>query len=162
MSDVSGVSDPDHVAVERLLGRYADTVTRRAWDELGDLFLSDATVHIDTVTRPAFTVTGPTALGEFIGSAVARFDFFEFVVLNVVTLPGADDDHVTARVHMCEQRRDAATGEWSTAYGRYLDRVVRTADGWRFEHRDYRSLGRTGADGAVFPHPDRGSTVDTP
>ena len=56
---MSGVSDLDHVGITRLLGRYADTVTRRAWDELDDLFLSDATVHIDTVTRPAFTVTGP-------------------------------------------------------------------------------------------------------
>ena len=159
---MSGVSDLDHVGITRLLGRYADTVTRRAWDELGDLFLSDATVHIDTVTRPAFTVTGPAALGEFIGAAVERFDFFEFVVLNVVTMTGADGDHATARVHMCEQRRDAETSEWSTAYGHYLDDVVRTADGWRFAHRDYRSLGRTGADGAAFPHPDRGSTTDTP
>lgn len=159
---MSGVSDLDHVGIARLLGRYADTVTRRAWDELDDLFLVDATVHIDTVTRPAFTVTGPAALGEFIGAAVARFDFFEFVVLNVVTMPGVDADHAQARVHMCEQRRDAGTGEWTTAYGRYLDDVVRSADGWRFARRDYRSLGRTGADGAAFPHPDRGSAADTP
>lgn len=159
---MSAVGDLDHVAVCRLLGRYADTVTRRAWAELDDLFLPDATVHIDTVSRPAFTVTGPSALGEFIGAAVARFDFFEFVVLNVVTLAGDDPDHVTARVHMCEQRRDGGTGEWSTAYGRYLDRVVRTPDGWRFEQRDYRSLGRTGAEGDVFAHPDRGTPNDTP
>ena len=159
---MSDVGDLDHVAITRLIGRYADTVTRRAWNELGELFLGDATVHIDTVTRPACTVTGPAALGEFIGAAIARFDFFEFVVLNVVTMPGVDADHAQARVHMCEQRRDAESSEWSTAYGRYLDRVVRTGEGWRFEHRDYRSLGRTGPEGAAFPHPDRGSPTDAP
>lgn len=159
---MSAVSDLDHVAISRLLGRYADTVTRRAWHELDDLFLPDAAVEIDTVTRPTFTVTGPAALGEFIAAAVERFDFFEFVVLNVLTLTGDDADHAVARVHMCEQRRDATTGEWSTAYGRYLDDVARTPDGWRFAHRRYRSLGRTGTDGGAFPHPDGGTATTTP
>ena len=40
------------VALGRLQARYADVVTRRAFAELVDLFRPDATVTIDTVTRP--------------------------------------------------------------------------------------------------------------
>ncbi|MFO7592107.1 MAG: hypothetical protein R6X23_14650 [Acidimicrobiia bacterium] len=32
----------DHVAIRRLQSAYADVVSRRAWAELGDLFLPDA------------------------------------------------------------------------------------------------------------------------
>jgi hypothetical protein len=46
----------DHHGIDRLVAAYADTVTRRAWNELVDLFLPEAVVHIDTVTRPAFEV----------------------------------------------------------------------------------------------------------
>ncbi len=149
------LDDLAHVRISRLLAAYADTVTRRAWSELDELFLPDCRIEVDTVTRPAFELTGPGALGEFIGGAVERFDFFEFVVLNVLSEPdpSGDPDRAVARVHMCEVRRLAASEEWSTAYGRYTDRVVRIDGRWWFAGRRYRSLGRTGTDGGVFPDP---------
>ncbi len=143
----------DHHGIDRLVAAYADTVTRRAWAELVDLFTPDAVVHIDTVTRPAFEVVGPVALGGFIGGAIERFDCFEFVPLNLVTWPDPDgrSDHARARLHMCEIRRNTADLEWTTAYGRYDDVVVRRGGHWRFAGRRYRSVGRTGPDGGAFP-----------
>jgi hypothetical protein len=155
----------DHHGIDRLVAAYADTVTRRAWDELVDLFTPDAVVHIDTVTRPAFEVVGPVALGEFIGGAVERFDFFEFVPLNLVTWPDPDGraDRAGSRLHMCEIRRNATDAEWTTAYGRYDDTVIRHGGHWRFAGRRYRSLGRTGADGGVFPvDPDHDAVPPSP
>lgn len=145
----------DHLAINRLQSAYADTVTRRDWAALGDLFLEDAAVRIDTVTRDPFDVVGPTALGEFIGGAVERFDFFEFVVLNALVTLGADGDRdaASARVFMCEHRRDGASREWSTAYGLYLDRYRRVDGRWWIAGRSYRSLARTGPDGGAFPFP---------
>ena len=150
----------DHLAINRLQSAYADTVTRRDWSTLDELFLDDAAVRIDTVTREPFDVVGPAALGEFIGGAVERFDFFEFVILNaLVTLgAGGDPDAATARVFMCEQRRHAATEEWSTAYGLYLDRYRRVNGRWWIAERSYRSLARTGPDGGAFPFPDLPAT----
>jgi hypothetical protein len=144
----------DHVALTRLQSAYADVVTRRAWAELAELFLPDAPVHIDMVSRDAVDVVGPTQLGEFIGGAVERFEFFEYVALNVRTslANGGDPDRAGARVLMCEIRRDVGTGDWSTAYGVYHDRYRRVDGRWRFARRDYQSLTRTDGPVFAFPH----------
>lgn len=144
----------DVVAIERLQSAYADVVNRRAWPELDGLFLPDAVIRIDTVTRDPFELVGPAALGEFIDGAVQRFAFFEFVRLNAhieLDLDG-DPDAARCRLFMCEVRRDVGTLDWSVAYGVYHDRYLRTADGWRFHRRDYQSLTRTGGEVAPFPH----------
>lgn len=144
----------DVVAIERLQSAYADVVNRRAWSELVGLFLADAVVRIDTVTRDPFELVGPEALGGFIDGAVQRFAFFEFIRLNAhveLDLDG-DTDAARCRLFMCEVRRDVETLDWSVAYGVYHDRYLRTADGWRFARRDYQSLTRTGGAVAPFPH----------
>jgi hypothetical protein len=142
-----------HVSISRLQAAYADVVNRRTWDELGPLFEPDAAIRIDTVTREPFELSGPEALWEFVGAAVERFAFFEFVILNShIELPGSDDpDAARARIFMCEVRREVDTLDWSVAYGVYHDRYRRSAGGWRFARRDYQSLTRT--DGQVFPFP---------
>jgi len=141
----------DHVAITRLQSTYADAVTRRAWDEVEELFADDAVVRIDTVTREPFELRGGAEVARFVDEAVARFAFFEFVILNShVELPSeAEPDAARARIFMCELRRDEGSLDWSAAFGVYHDRYRRSADGWRFARRDYRSITRTGA--GVFP-----------
>jgi hypothetical protein len=162
-ADLSGYPDAalvaetvDHLAINRLQSAYADTVTRRDWPTLSELFLHDAVLHLDTVTRDPMEVIGPAAIGEFIGGAVERFDFFEFVALNsLVTLAvEGDRDAASGRTFMCELRRNVSDGAWTTAYGLYRDRYRRVDGRWWFAGRDYRSLARTGEDGGVFPFPD--------
>ena len=150
----SGMSETeDYVALTRLQSAYADVISRRAWSELDPLFMPQALVRIDTVTREAFELVGPAALGEFISTAVQRFEFFEFVILNSRCSLYTDGqaDKAAARIFMCEVRRDVDTGDWSTAYGVYHDRYQRVDGTWLFERRDYQSLTRT--DGPVFPFP---------
>lgn len=144
----------DHVAIDRLLRAYADVVDRRAWAELPELFAPDATVELDLVTSPVRTVESPQELATFIAGAVARFSFFEFVILNarIDLWPDGDRQAATARVFMCELRVDAESGERSDAFGLYRDRYVRTDAGWRFAHRRYRSMARFPG-GDVFPLP---------
>lgn len=141
------------VSIHRLQSAYADVVNRRAWSELDALFAPDAVVHIDTVTRPAFDLVGAAEVGRFIGGAVERFEFFEFVRLNSHLV--LDDDErpaaATGRLFMCEVRRDVGSLDWSVAYGVYHDRYELDAGRWRFGRRDYQSLTRT--DGEVFPFP---------
>ena len=149
----------DYIDIRRLQSAYADVVSRRAWPELGALFLPDARIEVDTRTAEPLVFDGPDALGTFIAAAIERFGFFEFVVLNTRIEIGVDGDPERAdgRMYMCELRTEADSGAWNNAFGVYHDRYRRVADTWRFEHRRYHSLART-ADAShltevfAFPH----------
>ncbi len=146
----------DYVAIRRLQDAYADSVTRRAWDELHDQFEPDAAVEVDTVTGPPLRFVGGGGIGDFISDAVARFEFFEMVILNarVMLSPDGDPDAARARCFTCELRQDHASGHWSTAYGVYHDDYRRGPAGtWRFARRRYQSLARTAPATQVFPFP---------
>lgn len=148
----------DYVAVRRLQNAYADVATRRAWPELAELFLPTSLVEVDTRGGEILRFAGPQALGDFIGEALERFDFFEFVILNtrLELGVGADPDVADGRVYICELRTDRDTGAWNNAFGVYHDRYARRDGRWWFAHRRYHSLGRTGEqrdlDTFEFPH----------
>ncbi len=144
----------DYVAITRLQASYADVVNRRAWTELRELFVVDAEVTVDTVTNQPFELHGPDAVGSFIGTAIERFSFFEFVILNTRVVVGVDGDRdrAAARVFMCELRQDADNGHSSQAFGVYHDQYVRRDARWWFSRRNYQSLARTGRND-VFAFP---------
>ena len=145
----------DYVAITRLQNAYADAVTRRAWAEFHDMFLAGAPVRVDTVTNPVIELAGPQQIGDFIGDAVERFEFFEFVPLStrVVLRAGGDPDRATARLYICELRQDAASGRSTQAFGVYRDEYHRVDGDWRFARRDYQSLARSGR-GETFAFPE--------
>ena len=144
----------DYVAITRLQHAYADSVTRRAWAEFHDQFLADAPVRVDTVTNPVVELTGPQEVGDFIGGAVERFEFFCFVPLsaNVQLRVDGDADQARARLYICELRQDAASGHFSQAFGLYRDQYRRVDDRWWYARRDYQSVARTGRN-EIFPIP---------
>ena len=152
----------DHLAITRLQSRYADIVTRRAWHELAEVFVDEMPLRLDTGTSPAREVAGAAEIGAFIDAAVQRFSFFEFIPLNthIELYPGGERDTASARLWMCEVRCVAddvpGAGEWSTAFGLYRDTYRRHEGRWWFAQRDYRSLARTGVEGAVLPFPEIG------
>ncbi|MCU1427834.1 MAG: hypothetical protein JWL83_1834 [Actinomycetia bacterium] len=147
----------DYIAITRLQASYADAVTRRAWAEFEDFFVPDASVRVDTVSNPVMEMTGPREVGEFIGRAIERFEFFEFVILNarVWTAVDGNADAARGRIFTCELRQDAATGHWTNTFGVYQDTYVRHDEQWRFATRRYQSIARSGRDD-VFPLPDFG------
>lgn len=153
MADPTG----DYVAIRRLQDAYADAITRRAFEELPDLFLPDATIVVDMRSAEPVRFDGPVVLGEFISGAMERFEFFLFVILNAVVDVGADGDPdaATGRMFMSELRTDREHGRRIDSYGVYHDRYRRTPEGWRFADRRYHSIARLGEDGTseVFPFP---------
>jgi hypothetical protein len=136
----------DYVAIQRLQASYADIVTRRAWPELAEIFVADATVTIDTLTREPFVLRTPAEIGQFIDSSIEQFDFFEFVILNTVIEFGPEGGGTaTARLYMAELRHTREGGRRSTAYGLYRDSYVKEGEDWLIAGRRYRSAARTAA-----------------
>ncbi len=144
----------DYISIVRLQRAYADAVNRRAWNDFTELFVPDAPIEIDTVTRATFEVTGPAEFATFVGEATERFDFFEFVILNphIEVWPGGDHDAASARIFMQEVRIDHV-GSRTDAYGMYRDTYRRVDARWWITSRKYRSLTRT-PEFEVFTTPD--------
>ncbi len=156
MIDERLVAEAVHdTGIRRLQHAYADVVNRRAWSELDHLFRPDAEVIIDRREGEPLRLVGGSEVGGFIGSAIAHFTFFEFVVLNAhIAFPdGADSGRAVCRLFMCELRQDGATGRFSTAFGLYHDRYALEEGTWRFAERRYHSLARHGGVLDVFPLP---------
>jgi len=149
--DVELQETVDYVAITRLQNAYADVVNRRAWAEFAELFAADAPVRVDTVTNPVVATRGPGQIGDFIGGAIERFEFFEFVVLN--TRVWIEGDTARGRVFMCELRQERDSGRFSRAFGVYHDDYARIDGRWMFAGRRYQSLARTGR-GEVFRFPE--------
>ena len=144
----------DHVAIDRLQRAYADGVTQRDWDAVAALFLPEATVELDLVTRPGRELRGPDEIVGFIAPAVDDFAFFEFAIVNsrIDLWPDGDRSAATARLFMCELRVRRGERQRDDAFGRYLD-TYREVDGaWRIAARRYRSLARF-PDAVVHPFP---------
>jgi hypothetical protein len=137
----------EYVAVRRLQDRYADVVTRRAWDELHEIMRPTCTLELDLGDR-TMGFDGPGAIGEFIGTELLRFSFFEFVILNTVVDVRLDDGTAASRMYMQELRQNVEDGRRTNAFGVYHDSFERDDDGrWWFARRRYASYSRTAVDG---------------
>ena len=133
----------EYLAVQRLQSRYADVVTRGAFEELTGMVRPDCPIVVD-VRHKKFELTGPSEYGQFIARQIERFSMFEFVLLNTVMRIDAQAGIAAARVYMQEIRQNVSDGRRTDAYGVYHDRLERDEEGrWWFAKRHYRSLART-------------------
>ncbi len=149
--------------VRRLQHAYADAVNRRAWSDLARLFVDGAPVVIDRRSGEPLRLEGGEAVGDFIATAIAQFEFFEFVILNahVVFPQGPLGGRGPSRLFMCEVRQHRDSGRMTTAFGLYHDRYLLVGERWRFAERRYHSLARHSRDLETFPlPPDPG--IDVP
>lgn len=142
-------------AIQDLLGAYADSVNRRKWGELSELFLVDAKIELTTLQERPLELTGPAALGRFIGEVTERFDFFQFVLLNSRLELRLADESALGRHFICEYRWEKAAGRWTQVFGVYRDRYRRIDGRWWFEHRLFAPLVSAGSDGLVVGFPGR-------
>jgi hypothetical protein len=149
----------DYVAVNRLQHAYADIATRRAWDELDEIFVPEIPISVELRDRDPYEFGNREAFKEFVSAAVDRFEFFEFVILNtrVYLEHEGDPDIAVARLYMSELRQDHAEHGWSVVYGVYHDRFRRIDGQWWFVSRNYSSLARPANDVVAFdfPSPER-------
>lgn len=146
-----------HSEIRRLLEGYADVVNRRDWAGLDALFVPAAAVRLD-LRHQVYEFTGPAEVAAFVGPAVERFEFFQFVILGMTiqVRAGGDPDAATGRTDMSELRQDGLTHQWSQIHGVYHDRFSRVDGTWRFAERRYhsmarRSAGETSAEVFAFP-----------
>jgi ketosteroid isomerase-like protein len=126
----------DRAAIETLLGDYAEAADRGRSNDLAGLFAADGVLEITGESFDAGLYRGRAEI-------VARLERTREEMPTTEAAPLLRHHLATVRVRPTTvdvARVDAyflaVTGSGPDHWGRYSDRVVRTAqDGWRFAHR---------------------------
>jgi hypothetical protein len=125
----------DRAAIEALLGDYAEAADRGRSAELAALFAADGVLEISGESFDAGVYRGREEI-------VARLERTREEMPATEAVPILRHHLATVRVRPTAAdaaRVDAyflaVTGSGPDHWGRYSDRVERTAEGWRFAHR---------------------------
>ncbi|MCU0908982.1 MAG: nuclear transport factor 2 family protein [Rhodobacteraceae bacterium] len=130
------LSPADRAAIADLLADYCRHLDAMDLPALAALFTPEAAVTYGDA--PALNAAGRAA----IEASLARMWRWRRTAHHLTTLrlwaDGPDTARSEARVIAWHERGDGRT---ATVHGRYLDRLVRGADGWRIAHRRMEELG---------------------
>ncbi len=123
----------DRIEINDLLVRYSHAIDTRDFDALDDVFTADAFIDYS----PMGGAKGNLAeIKEFLNSAMQLFSGFQHMIGN--SMIELDGDTATGRT-ICHNPMvlDRGNGETHVFYCGlwYLDKLVRTADGWRISER---------------------------
>ncbi len=132
MTDVSDATNglADRLAIIDVTVDYCWALDTKSWDALDEVFTADATADLG---RP---LDGRESIKARIRHALEHLDDSQHLVAtHQVRVLG---DEATCRCYLQAQhvRGDVDGGDTFMYAGRYEDRFVRTADGWRIQHRD--------------------------
>ena len=117
--------DPgDSIAIQAVINLYGFLIDEQRWDELGAVFTDDAVLE---VASRDWVMRGVVAIAD--GYSSARHPLGHHMT-NTVIADGPSPDQATAITKYLTVRADGSAGT-----GRYEDRFVRTADGWRIAAR---------------------------
>jgi hypothetical protein len=126
----------DRLELTDLMVRYSHAVDSRSWDDFDDIFTPDATIDYSAFGGSTGSVAETKA---YLASVMPGFPAFQHLVANPML--DIDGDTATGRT-MCFNPMAVARPEGETGEPRvffcglwYLDRFVRTADGWRIAER---------------------------
>jgi hypothetical protein len=126
----------DRFELTDLLIAYSHAVDTSDWDRFDELFTADATIDYTAFGGPRGTVGETKA---FLASTMPGFPAFQHLVANPMLR--IDGDTATGRT-MCFNPMAVARPEGESGEPRvffcglwYLDRFVRTPDGWRISER---------------------------
>ncbi len=127
--------------------RYTWALDENDWARLDDVFVPDATARLgDDVT-----LEGRDSIVGKCSGALSPLAASQHLVGNHHVV--VDGDTATHRCYLQAQHvgtKDAGGGLWMVG-GRYEDRMVRTDDGWRIQHRDLTVMWTEGDRSLVIP-----------
>jgi hypothetical protein len=123
----------DRFEIQDLIYHYADTIDRRNFDELRNIFSTDALIDYSAVGGP---IGKPEEIITFLKQALAAFKTYQHLNANLqITVNG---DIGSGRV-MCFNPQDLKLGKGKSQLFMlglwYKDKYVRTKDGWRIHER---------------------------
>lgn len=123
----------DRLEINDLLTRYTVAIDTKDWGLLDTCFLPDA--QLDYTQTGG--IKGPYAeVREWLGKALAAFPMtVHFISNSTVELAGDEASSRTYVINPMGFPKDDGTLHIFTVGGYYVDKLVRTVDGWRIAER---------------------------
>lgn len=122
----------DHFEISQLLTRYGVAIDTRQFERLAELFTDDARLDYSSSGAPAGTLPEIIA---WMSSFLTKFHMNQHMTLN--SHIEIEEDTARGRTYFLNPNSFLVDGEprLITVGGFYVDRFVRTADGWRIAER---------------------------
>ena len=113
---------------------YSWALDTRSWDDLDDVFVPDATANL------GWLLEGRDAIQDRVRTALEHLDASQHLV--ATHRVQIDGDVATCRCYL--QAQHVIGTDTFLVGGKYEDRLVHTAAGWRIAHRDLTMMWTTG------------------
>tara|TARA_B100000900_G_scaffold83585_3_gene67572 strand:+ start:285 stop:725 length:441 start_codon:yes stop_codon:yes gene_type:complete len=139
MTDASySLTPADRVEIHELPGRYGDSIDDRNWAALDSVFTQDAVFDLTGVGSRI--CNGLDDIKSFMESEAAHPR--THMMTNIYA--DSDEEGITLRFRIV-----ALIGKGLTSTASYYDKIVKTEDGWRTQHRYVSSRRRDKRDAEV-------------
>ena len=125
----------DEEAIQQTLNLYSEGSCRADWDQVLGTFTDDGVWDVPSMGK----FTGRAEIEPVMAAFVARMDYF--IQLNTPAIIKVDGDSATARSVIRECGKFKGKDEALEVFGFYSDDLVRTAHGWKFSRRSFKSAG---------------------
>ena len=132
----------DRLEIGELMARYADIVDRRTWPKMTRVFALEATIDF----RPSGGPSGPyREMLAWLDRALDSWPMHLHMITNLIIDLDGDRATSSCYFHAAIGRESHEGGQYTvTPSGRYLDRLIRTANGWRIVERVCEQVLREG------------------
>ena len=125
--------------IQQVISLYSEGCSLGDWDQVVACFLPDGTWE---VPARGMAIRGHGALRAAMAGFVAGFDYF--TQINAPAIISVTDGTATARSLIRESGRYRDSDQALEVTGIYEDRLVRTAEGWKFTCRTFTGIGSHG------------------
>ena len=132
----------DRMQIADLMARYADMVDRRDWPKMDRNFAIEATIDF----RASGGRLGPfREMLAWLDRALESWPMHLHMITNLIVDLDGDSASSSCYFHATIGRESHEGAQYTvTPSGRYLDRLIRTSDGWRIVERVCEQVVREG------------------
>jgi 3-phenylpropionate/cinnamic acid dioxygenase small subunit len=148
MTDELGVLEAK-LEIGELVFRYGYALDSRDWDKLRTCFLPDVVGYYG-----GDPLRGYEAIEDLCRTTLEPLSASQHLIGNVVVTVDGDGATSSCYLHAQHVRPGTEGGEQFIFAGRYLDRLVRTGEGWRIAERTLEAMWTSG-NAAVIARPLR-------
>jgi len=133
---MGGTKVQEELAIQKVINTYSQAASLGEWDRALATYLPDAVWDIPNL---GMKLEGRDAIRS---TLIAFMDTMDYVLqINTPALIEVSGDTATARSGIRECGKTKGKEEGFEFLGMYVDRLVRTAEGWKFEERIFDGIG---------------------